>query len=88
MKQLEERVSPPENRVVLRLVYVNTDESVALFMTTPIVYLALFMAAMAVAAEGDLGLVGISSVDTARLTAYYDDDALATPSTCESLSCF
>lgn len=52
-------------------------------MTTRIVCLGLFTAAMAVAAQGDFGLVGISSIDTARLTAYCDDDATATPSACD-----
>ncbi len=57
-------------------------------MTTRIVCLALFTAAMAVAAEGEFGLVGISSIDTARLTAYCDDDATATPTACDVMFTF
>lgn len=57
-------------------------------MKTRILCLALFTAAISAAAEGDFGLLAVSSVDTARLTVYCDDDASATPTACDIMLTF
>ena len=49
-------------------------------MKTHMICMALFAAAMAVWAEGEFGLAAIRGSDTARLTAFCDDDASPMPS--------
>jgi hypothetical protein len=52
-------------------------------MKTRLVWLTLIMAAAAFATEADFGILTVTRVDTARLTAYCDVDGSVTPTPCD-----
>ena len=52
-------------------------------MKTRVIWLTLVTAALSMAAEADFGLVGISTFENARLTAYCDDDSAVVTTPCD-----